>query len=92
MVDKYEMKLYIPEPNILTVCSSKIQEKLYVNINADKLSGNTHTQRVSPEYDYNTHTHDPGIFAKLICCAMEVKDINHGKDNITAECMDCCLL
>ena len=50
VVDKYEMDLYIPEPDILTVCSSEIQEKFYVNIDADKFSGNAHTQLVSPEF------------------------------------------
>ena len=99
------MELHIPEPDILTVCSSEIQEKLHVNIDAVKVSGNTHThdpgifaklkwlykvgyatrtemQHLTPEAmpEVNMLTGDPGIFAKFISCASEVKVYDPDRD------------
>ena len=83
MVDECEMIFYIPEPNIPSVCSSEIENKLHVNAAADKFSGNTHVQLANLEYVGNAKPDilkefDPGkgIFTK------EGVGDTHAKDKI----------
>ena len=83
VVDECEMIFYIPEPNIPSVCSSEIENKLHVNAAADEFSGNTHAQLANPENVRNAtpdvlKEFDPG---KGIFIEEGVGD-THAKDTI----------